>query len=134
VSYVYAGKEKMLATLQKLHLQASHHHHKSRHLMNFHLSLKENMRWKQELSQCRGNMSAEYDRAYDTLLSDHSVTPGSPVGGLLRALVVLDAGLYHWIQKCNCHQEVEGPRGNIHLEEAWGILIQLMKTFHWSKK
>ena len=36
------------------------------------------MRWKQELSQCRGNMSAEYDRAYDTLLSDHSVTHGSP--------------------------------------------------------
>ena len=22
--------------------------------------------------------------------------------------MVLDTGLYHWIQKCNCHQEVEG--------------------------
>ncbi|RLN30415.1 sister chromatid cohesion 1 protein 1 [Panicum miliaceum] len=34
------------------------------------------------LEKLRGNMSAEYDRAYDNLLSDHSVTPGSP--GLSR--------------------------------------------------
>jgi len=30
------------------------------------------------LEKLRGNMSAEFDRAYDTLLSDHSVTHGSP--------------------------------------------------------
>ena len=30
------------------------------------------------LEKRRGDMSAEYDRAYETLLSDHSVTPGSP--------------------------------------------------------
>ncbi|PAN17936.1 hypothetical protein PAHAL_3G166200 [Panicum hallii] len=34
------------------------------------------------LEKLRGNMNAEYDRAYDNLLSDHSVTPGSP--GLSR--------------------------------------------------
>jgi len=34
------------------------------------------------LEKRRGDMSAEYDRAYETLLSDHSVTPGSP--GKLR--------------------------------------------------
>ena len=30
------------------------------------------------IENLRANMSAEYDRAYDTLHSDHSVTPGSP--------------------------------------------------------
>jgi len=30
------------------------------------------------IEKLRANMSAEYDRAYDTLHSDHSVTPGSP--------------------------------------------------------
>ncbi|KAG2617277.1 hypothetical protein PVAP13_3NG179644 [Panicum virgatum] len=34
------------------------------------------------LEKRRGDMSAEYDRAYETLLSDHSVTPGGP--GLSR--------------------------------------------------
>jgi cohesin complex subunit SCC1 len=34
------------------------------------------------LEKRRGDMSAEYDRAYETLLSDHSVTPGGP--GKLR--------------------------------------------------
>ncbi|XP_066368023.1 sister chromatid cohesion 1 protein 1-like isoform X3 [Miscanthus floridulus] len=32
------------------------------------------------IEKLRANMSAEYDRAYDTLHSDHSVTPGSPAG------------------------------------------------------
>nr|CCI55300.1 PH01B001G05.23 [Phyllostachys edulis] len=31
-----------------------------------------------DIEKLRGNISAEYERAYDTLLSDHSVTPGSP--------------------------------------------------------
>ncbi|OEL17616.1 Sister chromatid cohesion 1 protein 1 [Dichanthelium oligosanthes] len=34
------------------------------------------------IEKLRGNMSAEYDRAYDTLHSDHSATPGTP--GLSR--------------------------------------------------
>ncbi|CAN6331872.1 unnamed protein product [Urochloa humidicola] len=34
------------------------------------------------IEKIRGNMSAEYDRTYNTLHSDHSVTPGSP--GLSR--------------------------------------------------
>ncbi|RCV16379.1 hypothetical protein SETIT_3G133200v2 [Setaria italica] len=34
------------------------------------------------IEKLRGNVSAEYDRAYNTLHSDHSVTPGSP--GLSR--------------------------------------------------
>nr|TKW09987.1 hypothetical protein SEVIR_6G137032v2 [Setaria viridis] len=49
--------------MQKLHLQqGSHHHHKknsleTRHLMNFHLRLKENMRWKQDLTQWTSQMA-----------------------------------------------------------------------------
>jgi cohesin complex subunit SCC1 len=35
------------------------------------------------IEKLRGNLSAEYDRAYNTLQSDHSVTPGSP--GKLRS-------------------------------------------------
>lgn len=36
------------------------------------------------IEKLRGNMSAEFDRAYNTLHSDHSVTPGSPGTGKLR--------------------------------------------------
>ncbi|RLN27625.1 sister chromatid cohesion 1 protein 1 [Panicum miliaceum] len=52
------------------------------------------------LEKLRGNMSAEYDRAYDNLLSDHSVTPGSPglsrrsassSGGSGRGFIPLDS-------------------------------------------
>ncbi|XP_066363693.1 sister chromatid cohesion 1 protein 1-like isoform X2 [Miscanthus floridulus] len=51
------------------------------------------------IEKLRANMSAEYDRAYDTLHSDHSVTPGSPglshrsassSGGSGRAFIPLD--------------------------------------------
>ncbi|KAG0519382.1 hypothetical protein BDA96_09G259500 [Sorghum bicolor] len=52
------------------------------------------------IEKLRANMSAEYDRAYDTLHSDHSVTPGSPglsrrsassSGGSGQAFIPLDA-------------------------------------------
>lgn len=57
-----SGRNAVQSTVQKLHPQGSHHHHmknslETRHLMNFHLRLKENMRWKQDLTQWTSQMA-----------------------------------------------------------------------------
>jgi len=54
-------------------------------------SLMENMRWKQELTEWTSQMalSAEYDSAYDTLLSDHSVAIGSRSANAIRKWKVI---------------------------------------------
>jgi len=54
-------------------------------------SLMENMRCKQELTEWTSQMalSAEYDSAYDTLLSDHSVAIGSRSANAIRKWKVI---------------------------------------------
>ncbi|KAG2625524.1 sister chromatid cohesion 1 protein 1-like [Panicum virgatum] len=60
------------------------------------------------LEKLRGNKSAEYDRAYDTLLSDHSVTPGSP--GLSRRSASSSGGSGHGFIPLD--PEVQLPSGS----------------------
>ncbi|CAD6342746.1 unnamed protein product [Miscanthus lutarioriparius] len=60
------------------------------------------------IEKLRANMSAEYDRAYDTLRSDHSVSPGSP--GLSRRSASSSSG--SGLAFIPLDPEVQLPPGN----------------------
>ncbi|KAK8450566.1 hypothetical protein SEVIR_6G051350v4 [Setaria viridis] len=89
-----SGRNAVQSTVQKLHPQPSSSHEKQPRNSTPHEFPPQTegeyemetgphpMDFTDGIEKLRGNVSAEYDRAYNTLHSDHSVTQGSP--GLSR--------------------------------------------------